>query len=229
MRANSVIPGYCQNLSIYSGYPSDDSSEALAYFANNLVPLLTEVDTLDFNGPLSAILGDPSWLVLQQAAQHMPKLAHLELTGHINDLEIFPLVNQVEFRALQTLRLSGASGEHGTLQRPETKKATFDQLSLVNLRVKAHQLEILINWPSMLTTFVFDEFKRSQSHSGQLALPEILQMLRKHKETLKIIKICSMGARVPIEDSLDTSDFTALEELTVSRAFRRCRPGIPRD
>ncbi|CAG9936352.1 unnamed protein product [Clonostachys rosea f. rosea IK726] len=217
MRANSVIPGYCQNLSIYSGYPSDDSSEALAYFANNLVPLLTEVDTLDFNGPLSAILGDPSWLVLQQAAQHMPKLAHLELTGHINDLEIFPLVNQVEFRALQTLRLSGASGEHGTLQRPETKKATFDQLSLVNLRVKAHQLEILINWPSMLTTFVFDEFKRSQSHSGQLALPEILQMLRKHKETLKIIKICSMGARVPIEDSLDTSDFTALEELTVSR------------
>jgi hypothetical protein len=124
MRANSVIPGYCQNLSIYSGYPSDDSSEALAYFANNLVPLLTEVDTLDFNGPLSAILGDPSWLVLQQAAQHMPKLAHLELTGHINDLEIFPLVNQVEFRALQTLRLSGASGEHGTLQRPETKVDT---------------------------------------------------------------------------------------------------------
>ncbi|CAG9985002.1 unnamed protein product [Clonostachys byssicola] len=217
MQANSVIPGYCQNLSIYAGFPSDGSSEALTYFAHNVVPLLTEVDTLGFNGPLSAISSDPSWLVLQQAARHMPKLAHLELISYINDLEITPLVTQVEFGALQTLRLSGASGERESLQRPEIKKATFDQLFLLDLKVKADQLNLLIHWPSVLTTFVFDEYKHSERWGRVLALPEILQMLRKHKETLKVVKICSLGARVPIEDSLDTSDFTALEELTVSR------------
>ncbi|CAH0051878.1 unnamed protein product [Clonostachys solani] len=217
LRTNPVIPGYCRNLSIYPGYPSDDSAEALTYFANNLVPLLVNVNTLEVHGPLSAILGDRSWLVLRQAAQHMTKLAHLELTGYINDLEIFPLVNQVEFGALQTLRLSGASDEHETLQRPEINKAACDQLFLIDFKAKASHLNFLINWPSTLTTFVFDEFERSERDNRQLALPEILQMLRKHKETLKIIKICCMGARVPIEDTLDTSDFMALEELTVSR------------
>ncbi|VUC28769.1 unnamed protein product [Clonostachys rosea] len=219
MRTNPAIAGYCQNLSINPTHASDKANKALAYFANHVVPLLTDVNTLSFDGPLSAIRSDQSWLVLRQAARYMTKLARLELKPGRgkNGLEIFPLVNGAEFGALKTVRLCYAYDEHETLQTPETKNANFEHLILKGFRAKAHHLNFLINWPSALTTFVFRSFSHSELHQRQMALPEILHMLQGQKETLKIIKICSVGARDPVEDILDTSDFTALEELTVSR------------